>query len=147
MTLNRWDPLRDLLNFHDKMNRLMDAACDPRRIERVRAHWVPVVDVLETADSYIFCADLPGVGRDNISIEVRSGMLVIQGERAPESQPTPAAHHSVERKTGIFQRAVPIPGRVNVDAAEARYTDGVLEVRLPKSHESSPRMVEVIRLG
>jgi len=145
MTLNRWDPLRDLLNFQEKMSRLLDAAGEEGTCKRT-ACWCPNVDILETSDGYLFRAELPGVGRENISIEVRGNHLVLSGERPIESDPKITAYRSIERVHGFFERSFQLPGKVDVEKAEARYVDGVLEVFLPKSQEERNRSVNVVYL-
>lgn len=143
MTLNRWDPLKDLLSFQEKMNRLMDLSfAEPSR--GLRSVWNPAVDVLETPDAYIFRADLPGVGKDRISIEVRSRRLTIKGERDIEAEPRIAAYHSIERESGVFERSFMLPGEVNADEAQAKYSDGVLQIVLPKGREPSARDISVV---
>jgi len=146
MTLNRWDPLRDLLNFQERVSRLIDSTAEESTIRR-QACWCPVVDMLETPDAYIFRAELPGVGRENISIEVRGNRLRISGERSLEAEPAIAAYHSIERVHGMFERSFTLPGQVDVDLAEARYEDGMLEVKLPKSHEVLERSISVVCLS
>ncbi len=143
MTLNRWDPLRDLLNFQERMNRLVGARLEERSYKHA-ACWCPVVDVIETPDAYIFRAELPGVGRDNITIEVRGNRLILAGERALESEPQLAAYLSIERIHGCFERSFPLPGRIDVGKAEARYEDGILEVTLPKSPDESESRIAVV---
>ncbi|MFC1836362.1 Hsp20/alpha crystallin family protein [Thermodesulfobacteriota bacterium] len=138
MTLNRWDPYRDLLSFQEKMSRLMDAAFD-EGVCRIRSCWKPGVDVLETPDTYIFRADLPGVGKERISIEVKGNVLRIYGERELEPEPRIAAYHSIERETGAFERYFTVPGTVDPDKAQAEYVDGVLSVVLPKAEEQRPQ--------
>jgi len=105
------------------------------------------VDVLETPDSYIFRVDLPGVGKEQINIEVRGSRLIIQGERSVPDEPPIAAYHNVECKTGCFQRSFSLPGLVNVDDAKATYVDGVLEIVLPKAQEFGRAGVTVVCLG
>ncbi len=143
MTLNRWDPFRDLLKFQEKMNRFMDSSfAEPSR--KTRSVWNPAVDVLETPDTYIFRVDLPGVGKDRISIEIRSRRLTIKGERDIEGEPRIAAYHSIERETGAFERNFMLPGEVNADEAEAKYKDGVLQIVLPKGGEESTCDISVV---
>jgi HSP20 family protein len=145
MTLNRWDPLRDLLNFQEKMSRLLDVCGEEGTCKRT-ASWCPTVDILETPDGYVFRAELPGVGRENINIEVRGNELVLYGERPIESEPRVAAYRRIERVHGFFERRFPLPGNVDVDKAEAKYVDGILDVFLPKSQEDRNRSVDVVYL-
>ena len=146
MTLNRWDPLRDLLNFQERMNRLMDAAFDEnvsRPLGRPRS-WKPAVDILETQETYIFRMDLPGVGKDNINIEIEGTRLTVSGVRELESEPRMAAYHSIERQTGFFEQNYRLPGAVDQDKCEAKYTDGVLTIILPKTEFPREHMVKVV---
>jgi HSP20 family protein len=143
MTLNRWDPLRDLLNFQEKMSRITGSSLEEKVSKRV-ACWCPVVDILETPDAYIFRAELPGVGIDNISIEVRENHLVLSGERPLESEPRVAAYLSIERSHGCFERSFPLLGGIDIVNAKASYEDGILEVTLPKSRDESETSIRVI---
>lgn len=146
MTLNRWDPLRDLLNFQERVSRLVDSSVDESASRR-QTCWCPVVDVLETPDAYLFRVELPGVGRENINIEVRGTHLRIYGERSLEAEPAIAAYHSIERVQGIFERSFTLPGQVDADRAVAKYEDGVLEIVLPKSNEVYERNISVVCLS
>jgi HSP20 family protein len=145
MTLNRWDPLRDLLNFQERMSRLLDVCGEEGTCKRT-ASWCPTVDILETPDGYLFRAELPGVGRENINIEVRGNRLMLSGERPIEPEPKIASYRRMERVHGFFERSFQLPGKVDVEKAEARYEDGVLEVFLPKSQEDLNRTVSVVYL-
>jgi HSP20 family protein len=146
MTLNRWDPLRDLLNFQERMSRLVAFTAEESPSRR-QACWCPVVDLLETPDAYILRAELPGVGRENINIEVYGNRLRIYGERALETEPAIAEYHSIERVHGVFERTLTLPGEVDVDVAEASYEDGVLVVKLPKLHEVRDQNISVVCLS
>ncbi|MBI4964639.1 MAG: Hsp20/alpha crystallin family protein [Desulfomonile tiedjei] len=146
MTLNRWDPFRDMLSFQERVSHVMDAFAKRRQLAR-SACWCPVVDILETPESYIFRAELPGVGKDNINVEVVGTRITISGERPTEKDPPIAAYHAIERVHGVFQRSFNLPGPVDVEKAKAKYRDGILEVSLPKSEEESERSISVVHLG
>lgn len=143
MTLHRWDPLRDLLKFHERANRLVGVDLE-QALRKAPARWSPVVDVLETPDAFIFRVELPGVGKDNISVEVRGNTLTLSGERFIESEPKRAVYHRIERVHGVFERSFTLPDRVDAGQVEANYTDGVLEVVLPKTAGDSDRVVRVV---
>jgi HSP20 family protein len=146
MTLNRWDPLRDLLNFQERANRLLEWSAEEHASKR-RATWCPVVDVLETPEAYIFRAELPGVGKEHINVEIRGNRLRLYGERHMSAEPAIAAYHSIERVHGVFERNFELPGLVDAEQAEARYLDGVLEIVLPKVEEESDRPISIVCLG
>jgi HSP20 family protein len=146
MTLTRWDPLKDMLSFQERVNHIMDAFAR-RREGTGRACWCPVVDILETPDSYIFRAELPGVGKENINVEVAGNRLTLSGKRPIEQDPVIAAYHTIERVHGFFERSFSLPGPVDAENARAKYRDGVLEVFLPKAEEHAERAIAVVRLG
>jgi HSP20 family protein len=145
MTLNRWDPLRDLLNLQERMNRFVEIRTQEKQFQ-CSAGWSPLVDMLETPDAYIFRAELPGVGKKNINIEIQGRRLKLSGERLIESEPELAAYHSVERAHGPFERSFALPDDADVERTEARYEDGILEVHIPKSQEQRERILTVVTL-
>jgi len=102
--------------------------------------------MLETPDAYVIRAELPGVGLDNISIEIRNRRLTISGHRHFESEPALAAYHSIERVHGPFERSFNLPGNVDVDAIKAKYTDGILEISIPKAQEEASAGITIVSL-
>jgi len=145
MTLNRWDPLKDLLNFQEKVNRVMHATLS-ERCQVSGTCWCPLVDMLETPDAYLIRAELPGVGLDNINIEIRNRRLAISGQRSFESEPALAAYIRIERVHGAFERVFNLPGDVDVNAIKAKYVDGILEIHLPKAQEEATAGITIVTL-
>lgn len=145
MTLNRWDPLRDLLNFQERVNRFVEIRTQ-RTVFQPTTSWTPLVDMLETPDAYIFRAELPGVGKKNINIEIQGRRLKISGERKLEAEPQLAAYHSVERAHGPFDRAFDLPEDADVEKTEARYEDGLLEITVPKCEGERERVLRIVTL-
>lgn len=143
MTLNRWDPLRDLLNVQERVHRIIGHAAEEWTSRRPTV-WRPVVDVLETPEAYIFRAELPGVGRENIDIEVVGNRLRLSGERPLKSDPAIAAYHSVERAYGLFERTFTMAAEVDAEKAQASYCDGLLEVILPKAERRTGGKLYVV---
>jgi HSP20 family protein len=135
-----------MLDFHERINRVLEWG-SKEGVVRKQASWNPPVDILETPDDYIFRLELPGVGKDNINIEVEGTLLTVSGHRSMESEPQIAAYHSIERVHGIFRRDFRMPGNVDLDRIEARYIDGVLDLRLPKAAKSRQGAVTVVCMG
>ncbi len=144
--MDRWDPMRDMLNFHERMNRLIEWGSEEAAVRR-QSSWNPPVDILETPDDYVFRVELPGVGKDNINIQVEGSLLTVSGNRSMESESRIAVYHSIERVHGIFRRNFRLPGDVDVDRVEARYIDGVLDLRLPKAEKTRRGAVTIVCLG
>ncbi|MDR3603795.1 MAG: Hsp20/alpha crystallin family protein [Syntrophaceae bacterium] len=142
MTLVKWDPLRGLLNFQERVSRSGDLPSEDSPSKK-RTCWFPAVDILETNDAYIFRAELPGVGKENINIELMGRKLVISGRRVEQTEVDYAAYHTIERVEGYFERSFNVPGPVDVDQVKARYIDGILDLYLPKSKEEPHQCVRI----
>lgn len=105
--------------------------------------WSPAVDLRETEDAYVVHADIPGLKKEEIDLEVVEDVLTIKGERKQESEKKDGNYHRVERTFGSFMRSVEIPGGFNPEGVSAKFDNGVLEVTLPKLEEQKPRSIKV----
>lgn len=107
--------------------------------------WMPAIDVSENENEYIVEADVPGVSKDDISLEVLDNVVSIRGERksAKSEEDKSRGYHRVERSYGSFHRSVQIPGGFKADQVQAKFENGVLRVTLPKPEESKPRTITV----
>jgi len=147
MAIVRWDPFRDLMNLQDRMNRLFDQTLSRTRGDEdeglTASTWAPAVDIYETADSVVLKAELPGVNRENIDIQVRNNTLTLKGERKFEREVKDEHYLRIERSYGAFQRVFSLPGVVQRDKIKAVFKDGVLEVTLPKAEEAKPKQVKI----
>ena len=132
MAFARWDPFRDLISIQYRLERL--AAGSPQE-------WAPAVDLCETAEAYIVTAELPGLTREQIQIEVHDGRLTLQGRR--DSRVSCEQYHQVERGHGEFRRTFVLPLPVDTSAVVAELADGVLTVSVPKAPEPAGRRVPV----
>ncbi|WP_223633697.1 Hsp20/alpha crystallin family protein [Corallococcus sp. EGB] len=102
--------------------------------------WSPQVDVLEKNGQLIVKADLPGMKQDDIHVELQNDQLVIEGERSFEVEEEQEAEGvwSLERGTGTFRRAIPLPEGIDTESVEANFENGVLEISL-KLPEAEPQ--------
>jgi HSP20 family protein len=128
----RWDPLRDLLAIQHRLERL--ASSGPQG-------WAPAVDLCETADAFIVTAELPGLAREQIHIQVNDGRLTLQGRR--DARVPCEQYHQVERGHGEFSRTFALPSLVDTERIAADLHDGVLTITVPKSPEKGARRVDV----
>jgi HSP20 family protein len=101
------------------------------------AQWSPQIEVFERDDSLVVRADLPGVRRDDVEVNVENDTLTIRGQRRQEHRETESAYRRTERSYGTFFRQIPLPDGVEPGQVQASYEDGVLEVIIP-----SPRDVQ-----
>jgi HSP20 family protein len=143
MELVRWEPFAGLGNVHSMFNDLFDENFGRPWAHRDTGKWYPAVDVLESKDTYVIRAELPGMKREDINLEVKDGTLTLSGERKSEETAEGVEYRHVERVNAKFWRSFSLPETVKHDAIEATYKDGVLEVRVPKAEEVKPRHIEI----
>ncbi len=127
----RWDPFRDLLTIQHRLERL---AIGPQG-------WTPAIDLSETVQAYILAAELPGVPREQVRIDIRDGKLTLQGRR--EARVSCERYHQVERGHGEFCRSVVLPQAVDTAGIVAEMRDGILTITVPKAPDSGPVRVDV----
>ena len=93
--------------------------------------WIPPVDVRESNGTLSISAELPGLNKEDVKVEVNDNALVIQGERKRESTEERGGVHRTERSYGSFYREIPLPEGAKLDQAKAEFHNGVLEVTVP----------------
>ncbi|MCP3979431.1 MAG: Hsp20/alpha crystallin family protein [bacterium] len=137
MTLTRWDPFRDLLSLAHRAGSPVLGSDD------AYGAWAPAVDIVEKGDSLIIRAEIPGVDKSDIDVRVEDNSLVLRGERKREEELDEGNAYRLERAFGAFVRSFRLPKHVDASRIAAKYSDGVLEVELPKADEAKPRKVEI----
>lgn len=129
-----WNPLRDLLSLKERLNRLFEGVLRKGDFGDMEpGGWVPPADMTESEAAYRITVELPGVRREEISIRLDSGVLTIEGARAPDPASRDAEHLRVERSYGPFSRTFHIPGPVDPGGIDARFDHGLLEILLPRT--------------
>jgi HSP20 family protein len=146
MSLVRWFPRRNGLQsvaLDSELDRLFEGFLDPAPSRSDLGALMPAVDVDETADAYVFRADLPGVSAKDVKVTVHNDTLTLRGERKREEKTSEGSLHRAERAYGSFERSFTLGLPVRADQVKASYKDGVLEVHVPKADEAKPRDIEV----
>lgn len=145
MALVRLDPARELDSLQADFNRIFDRFFDARPANGSSGsrRWIPAMDLAETEDHLVLRADLPGMDRDQVNIEIKDGVLTISGERNAETERTGEGFHRVERSFGRFSRSLNLPDGVEPDKVAAGFENGVLEVKIPKPEEQKPTTVAI----
>jgi HSP20 family protein len=139
--ISRWDPFRDITVLQDRINRLFNESAGGTENVSSRT-WSPVVDIIETESDLVVRAELPGMSREDIDIEVTGESLNIKGERKFD-EAAKDSYIRVERPYGPFQRSFSIGVPVQPDKVKASYRDGLLEVTIPKAEEVKPKKIKV----
>lgn len=146
MTLVRWDPFRDLLSLQDRMNRLFEENLTRNKVFEealTTGRWSPVVDIYETDESVILKVELPGMTKDDITIEINENNLILKGERTFQKDIKEENYHRIERSYGTFSRSFTLPDTVDRDNVNANFKDGILEITIPKIEGAKPKQIEI----
>ena len=130
----RWDPVREFEQLQERMGQLMG-------VSNGSAPWTPPIDIVETDDEWIVEAELPGVDRDDVNVEVRDGEVAITGEIKERERKGILRRRT--RRVGAFDLEVTLPGQVEPENVDASLRDGVLTVRIPKPDSAKARRIEV----
>jgi HSP20 family protein len=105
--------------------------------------WSPQIEVSEDNGRLMVRADLPGLKKDDVTVEITDGMMVISGERKQEQEEKRKGYYRTERSYGSFSRAIPLPGGAKMDDVKASFNDGVLEITVPTSQEQQKQSKQV----
>jgi HSP20 family protein len=107
--------------------------------------WIPQVETTQRGDRFVVRADLPGIKKDDVRVEVDDDVLTISGERRNEQRDERDGFFRSELSYGSFFRAIPLPDGVRADQCEAKFNDGVLEISLPapKQPDRSTRQIQI----
>ncbi len=138
-TRELWDPLREIADLQQRMGQLMDSVWSAGGLGE--ALWSPLVDIEETEDAWVVEADLPGVKKGDINIEVSDSELAITGEIKERERRGVLRRRT--RRTGHFEYRVTLPGDADTDNIDASLNEGVLTVRVPKPERAKPRRIEI----
>lgn len=143
MNLMRFDPYREMQAFQDRINRAFGNYGRGERQEENLGAWVPPVDIAEEKDRILITAELPGFQEDQISIQTENGMLTLTGERQFEKESGERNYHRVERSYGQFVRSFSLPNNVDREKIHATFSNGLLQIELPKREDAKPRQIRV----
>jgi HSP20 family protein len=145
MELVRWEPFEGVNRIQSRINDLFDDTFGRTRAQQSVATgvWYPPVDILESKDSYLIRAELPGMRKEDLKTEVNDGTLTLSGERKFEEPANGVEYHRVERVSGKFSRSFYLPQTVKHDGIKATYRDGILEIQVPKADEAKPRQIAI----
>ena len=146
MELVRWNPIRDMFGFNHGFGRLFDDFFAPSRYtedETSARDLQPVVDIYENDANFVIKAELPGIDKKDIGIDVKGRVLTLKGERSSENEVEKDKYYRCERTFGRFERSFTLPGEINVDKINANYQDGVLKIEVPKPKEHKPKQITI----
>ena len=146
MQLIRFNPTRNIINFRSPTDDVFDdffgGLFRGERADLTRG-WNPKVDIFEEADNIVMTADLPGVEKDNIAIDVNGRVLTVKGERSSDNEVKEDNYYRRERSYGKFERSFTLPAETDSEKIKAEYKDGVLTLNIPKPESGKTKQITV----
>lgn len=147
MAIERWDPWENLATLQDRINRLFSDSLPGRSREAENeismSAWRPAVDIFDTGDAIVLNAELPGVSKEDVSIEIKDNILTLKGEKNFNKEIKKENFYRREINRGKFHRAFTLLSRIDPDKIQARFNNGILEVKIPKPDEEKPKQVTI----
>jgi len=141
MTLVRYNrPNRDLMskNFSDIMDEFFNDVVNTNRDS-----FVPGIDISETDNQFLISAELPGMSKEDIDINLDNGRLTISGERKFEKEEEGKTYHRVETRYGSFNRSFQLPDNVDEESINAKYENGLLNIAIDKAEDKVKKKIEI----
>ncbi len=146
--VTRWDPFRDLDLFEGwgrwrepfRLTRLLDdmfTECGQG------GALMPAMDVTESDDQYVITLEVPGVAKDDVTVEVHENLMTIRGEKKSEREEEQEKSRWVERRYGSFSRSFTLPSNADPERVKAAFKDGVLTIEITKAEESKPKVISI----
>ncbi len=144
MTLIKWNPVRQrMIPTFAEWDRLTSDFFGSQLEDTGLTDWTPAIDITEDNDAFVVIADLPGLTKKDISINIKENMLTISGERKIEKKDENKNYRRTERLYGSFKRSFQLTDQVIADKIIASFKDGVLTVKVPKAEEVKPKEIEI----
>ncbi len=141
-----WKPFGNLMSMHNNMSRLFNNAWydeEEKDTDTQEATWYPITDVYETGDGYVFKMDVPGIQKEDISIEFKDGSLIVKGERKTDTEVKQEDYHRVESYNGSFYRSFRLPETIDPQKIEASMKNGILRLTIAKAEEKKPKQITI----
>jgi len=146
MAIVRWDPFRDVSTLQERINRIFNESFGRSRDfedEVSLSDWRPPVDIYETGDGIVLKIELPGVNKDDVSVEVKDNVLTIKGERLLDPAIKDENYYRKERSFGKFNRSFSLQESINPGLIKASFKEGILTVEVSRPEEEKPKQVTV----
>lgn len=143
--VKRWDPFKDIAHLSEMMGRLLDEEIHHQMGSgaSLKSDWMPPMDLVETEDRFILKAELAGIPRKDIVVEVIENQLIIRGERRSKKHGHDEKYFRLELPYGKFNRVFPLPAEVDYSQVHAALKNGVLIVTLPKQEKHQTRKISI----
>lgn len=144
MKLAKWDPFREMEGMLDPYSKSLDWPFrGGRDLNTTGADWAPRADISEADAAFCITAEIPGLKREDVKINIEDHVLSVSGEKNQEKEEKGETFHRIERFYGSFKRSFSLPENVNEDKIEAVFKDGLLTLTIPKTEVEKPKSIEI----
>ena len=146
MQLVRWNPMRAMSLLDNHFSRFFSDPFFPAEMaggEGSLNVWHPAVDIFEKDDKLVIKAELPGMDKKDISLDIHNDVLTLRGERKYENEVKEENFYRKEMSRGSFVRSFSLPGDSDAERIQAEFKDGILTVEVPKSETRKPKQITV----
>ena len=145
MAIIKWTPSRDIASLQQGINRLFEDVFSQSGDfdSDTMGAWRPPVDIIDSESAIVIFAEIPGVDKEGVAIEVKENVLSISGERTVDSSVGNGSYMRSERVFGKFARSFALPAMISTDNITASFKDGVLKITIPKPEQEQPRKVSI----
>ncbi|HDM35659.1 MAG TPA: Hsp20/alpha crystallin family protein [Candidatus Syntrophoarchaeum butanivorans] len=143
-----WDPFEELRRMQEWMDRVFGELYEETRLlpapgEEVERTAVPSVDLIDKDDKLLLKADMPGISKDGIKVEIKGDRIEISAEAKKEEEEKEEGYIRRERRYTRYYRSIPLPEKVDPEKVEASFKDGVLSIEMPKVEAKEVKRIEV----
>jgi HSP20 family protein len=146
MDLIQWNPLSEMVCLRERMNRLFDDSwfrTDGYGDDVAMGMWSPAVDMFAKDDHLVIKAELPGMEKKDINLDLKDGVLTLRGERKHENEIKDENFYRREMSYGKFVRTFSLPSDVDPDKIKAEFQNGLLTIEVPKPEQHKPKQITV----
>jgi len=146
MAIVRWDPFRDVAALQDRINRIFNESFGRSQDleDDVGLYdWRPPVDIYETNDGVVLKVELPGIKKEDVSVEIKDNVLTLKGERLLDPEIKDENYYRKERSFGKFNRSFSLQEPIKPDLIKASFKGGVLTIEIPRPEKEKPKQVTV----
>ncbi|MCP3900761.1 MAG: Hsp20/alpha crystallin family protein [Desulfobacteraceae bacterium] len=147
MTLIRYNPLNEVSLFRNNFGRFFnDSFCTNQLASQKtdqEKEWQPIVDIIKKDKKVVVTAELPGINKEDISIDVNEDVLTLKGERKYENKVKEADFYRKERFSGSFSRSFVLPAGVSTEDINAEYKDGILTIEIPEAEKEEVKQITI----
>jgi len=145
MELVKWDPFRRMTHLNHLMDHVLGEFMSPvSSKEHSTREWKPSVDVMETEKGLVIKAELPGVDKEDVGIELKENVLTLKGERKSDNEEKKDGYVRREMFRGSFSRSFLMPAGVKGDDIKAQFNNGILKIEVPLAETAKLKQIPIM---